>query len=54
MWNGPMRCAFSAGARGMLLLNDVPLGYEVWRQLNGFPPQFPHAQQGRSERKQLV
>lgn len=21
-----------------LLLNRVPLGYEIWRQLNGFPP----------------
>lgn len=23
---------------GWVLLNQVPLGYEVWRQLNGFPP----------------
>ena len=37
-WPNALR--FGAGARGMLLLNDVPLGYEVWRQLNGFPPQF--------------
>ncbi len=26
---------------GWVLLNSVPLGYELWRQLNGFPPQFP-------------
>ncbi len=26
---------------GWVLLNQVSLGYEVWRQLNGFPPQFP-------------
>lgn len=26
---------------GWVLLNDVPLGYELWRQLMGFPPQFP-------------
>ena len=25
-------------ANGWVLLNQVPLGYEVWRQLNGFPP----------------
>lgn len=28
------------GAEGMALLNDVPLWYEFWRQLNGFPPDF--------------
>jgi len=28
------------GARGMILLNDVPLWYEFWRQLNGFPPDY--------------
>lgn len=29
-----------SGARAMALLNDVPLWYELWRQLNGFPPNF--------------
>lgn len=37
-WPEPLR--FGAGARGMLLLNDVPIWYEIWRQLNGFPPEF--------------
>jgi hypothetical protein len=22
------------------LLNDVPIWYELWRQLNGFPPDY--------------
>lgn len=26
---------------GWVLLNEVPLGYELWRQLNGFPPDLP-------------
>ncbi|MGQ9805675.1 MAG: HlyD family secretion protein [Chlorobiales bacterium] len=26
---------------GWVLLNEVPLGYEFWRQLNGFPPIIP-------------
>lgn len=26
---------------GWILLSEVPLGYELWRQLNGFPPLFP-------------
>lgn len=25
-------------AKGWVLLDQVPLGYEIWRQLNGFPP----------------
>ncbi len=25
-------------ANGWVLLKEVPLGYEIWRQLNGFPP----------------
>lgn len=29
-----------SGARGIALLNTVPLWYEVWRQLNAFPPDF--------------
>lgn len=27
-----------SGAKGVALLNDVPVWYELWRQLNGFPP----------------
>ncbi len=27
-----------AGANGMALLKDVRIWYEIWRQLNGFPP----------------
>ena len=29
-----------AGASTMTLLNDVPIGYEIWRQINGFPPDY--------------
>lgn len=29
-----------AGVNGFALLDDVPLWYELWRQLNGFPPNF--------------
>lgn len=27
--------------QGWILLETVSLGYEIWRQLNGFPPEFP-------------
>lgn len=29
-----------SGAKTIALLNDVPIWYELWRQLNGFPPEF--------------
>ncbi|MEO1518135.1 MAG: HlyD family efflux transporter periplasmic adaptor subunit [Bacteroidota bacterium] len=29
-----------AGAQGIALLQDVPVWYELWRQLNGFPADF--------------
>lgn len=29
-----------AGASNMLLLKDVPIWYELWRQINGFPPDY--------------
>jgi membrane fusion protein, adhesin transport system len=28
------------GAQGIALLNDVAIGYELWRQINGFPPDY--------------
>lgn len=38
--NWPTMLRMGGGARGILLLNDVPLIYELWRILNGFPPDF--------------
>ena len=29
-----------SGANGIALLKNVPIWYELWRQLNGFPPDF--------------
>lgn len=29
-----------SGANGMALLNNVPIWYELWRNLNGFPPDY--------------
>ncbi len=29
-----------SGANGIALLTDVPVWYELWRQLNGFPPEY--------------
>ncbi|CAN0602528.1 unnamed protein product, partial [Ectocarpus sp. 12 AP-2014] len=32
---------FGSKARAWVLLDTVPVGYEIWRQLNNFPPDFP-------------
>ncbi|MDZ7604539.1 MAG: HlyD family efflux transporter periplasmic adaptor subunit [Cyclobacteriaceae bacterium] len=29
-----------SGANGFALLNDVPIWYEIWREINGFPPDY--------------
>ena len=36
----PEALRVGAGASSMTLLNDVPVGYELWRQINGFPPDY--------------
>jgi adhesin transport system membrane fusion protein len=38
--NWPNELRFGSGVRGIMLLNDVPVWYEIWRQLNGFPPEY--------------
>ena len=34
----PKALRVGAGTKNMLLLKDVPIWYELWRQINGFPP----------------
>ena len=34
----PERLPLGSGAKGWVMLDDVPVWYEIWRQLNGFPP----------------
>ena len=36
----PTALRIGSGAQGMALLQDVPIWYEIWRQLNGFPPDY--------------
>ena len=36
----PKQIKMGAGANGIALLNDVPLWYELWRNINGFPADF--------------
>jgi multidrug resistance efflux pump len=37
-WPDPLRVG--SGVYGWAMLNDVPIWYELWRNLNGFPPDY--------------
>lgn len=36
----PKALRLGTGSQAIALLNDVPIWYELWRNLNGFPPDF--------------
>ncbi len=36
----PKNLSVGTGANAFILLDKVPIWYEIWRQLNGFPPDF--------------
>ena len=36
----PKNVRVGSGAKTIALLNDVPIWYELWRRLNGFPPDY--------------
>jgi len=36
----PINLSVGTGANAFILLKEVPIWYEVWRQLNGFPPDY--------------
>ncbi len=36
----PTALQFGSGVKGMVILHDVPIWYELWRRINGFPPLF--------------
>lgn len=38
MWPETLR--MGGGANGIALLKDVPIYYELWRNINGFPPEY--------------
>lgn len=36
----PPKIKMGAGVQGIAILNDVPVWYELWRNINGFPPDY--------------
>jgi len=47
-WPDQRFVRFGSGVRGWVLLDTVTVGFEVWRQLNSFPPNFPEAVPGEA------
>jgi multidrug resistance efflux pump len=49
-WPSPQYLRQGAPAKGSVLLSNVSLGYEIWRRMNGLPPQLS-AQQNNASAK---
>lgn len=50
--NWPNEIRLGAGANTQTLLKDVPVWYELWRQINGFPPDYyKKNEQGKKSEK---
>jgi multidrug resistance efflux pump len=46
----PKELRLGSGVYGWVMLDDVPIWYELWRQINGFPPSL-QAYAGKEEKK---
>lgn len=44
----PIQLRVGSGVYARIILNPVPLYYEIWRQLNGFPPSLEQEQGGHA------
>jgi membrane fusion protein, adhesin transport system len=47
----PSGLRVGSGAICMALLNDVPIWYELWRNINGFPPDYYYGKKKSTENK---
>ncbi len=51
----PKELKMGTGASGIALLNNVPIWYELWRNINSFPPDYyKPAPAGGKEEKSVV
>lgn len=48
-WPDALR--FGSGVSSMILLKDVPIWYELWRKINGFPPDYYKNETPKTEKK---
>jgi multidrug efflux pump subunit AcrA (membrane-fusion protein) len=47
----PKTLGIGTGAAGIALLKDVPIWYELWRNINGFPPDYYQTKTSADEKK---
>lgn len=47
----PPKIMMGTGVQGIAILNDVPIWYEIWRNINGFPPDYYVVKNGKDEKK---
>ena len=48
----PEALRVGAGTNSMMLLSDVPIWYELWRNINGFPPDYYKETESVSSKKE--
>ncbi len=47
----PKELKIGAGAQGITLLNNVPVWFELWRNINGFPPDYYKKEELKTKEK---
>lgn len=47
----PEQVRYGSGTRNMMMLQDVPVWYELWRKINGFPPEFYANEKKENDKK---
>ncbi|MGA0560188.1 HlyD family secretion protein [Larkinella sp. VNQ87] len=47
----PEQLRVGSGVYGWVMLDDVPIWYEIWRQLNGFPPSLQEEPKAEDKKK---
>jgi adhesin transport system membrane fusion protein len=47
----PQALRVGGGAKSMILLDNVLVGYELWRKINGFPPNFYQTKKSEKTKK---
>lgn len=48
----PTELRIGTGANAFVILKEVPVWYEIWRQLNGFPPDYYGAVENKNPKEQ--
>ena len=49
--NWPAELRIGTGANAFVILKEVPVWYEIWRQLNGFPPDYYGAEENKEDKE---